>query len=339
MSPKRERNPPTRSRTRRGVAIPVVSPNETESAPSATARPAAHSTRSTGTSPSYGQPHAVDTITWQVAPCWCASSMTTAISSSDCAVLRFTFLRLCVSEADTTTSTSVNPASRARRAPRRFGARAEYLTVGTLATPAHTSSASAICGIASARTNETASIRLTPVWPSRSISAIFACVGTGSSFCSPSLGPTSRSEMREGRSLIPASLSRPLRLPLLVEGGDALALADGPLRRFHGYRRVGRHPPGHLDRVRACRPGRHDPVGEPDPRGFLRVHPPTGEDQVSGPARAEPAQRKLGTAAPGHQAHRGLRQAEHGGLVGHDHVAGQGQLTAAAQRIAVHRGD
>ena len=103
----------------------MVSPNETESAPSATARPATHSTRSTGTSPSYGQPHAVDTITWQVAPRWCASSMTTAISSSDCSVLRFTFLRLCVSEADTTTSTSVNPASSARRAPRRFGASAE----------------------------------------------------------------------------------------------------------------------------------------------------------------------------------------------------------------------
>jgi len=67
----------------------------------------------------------VDTITWQVAPRWCASSMTTAISSSDRSVLRFTFLRLCVSEADTTTSTSVNPASSARRAPRRFGASAE----------------------------------------------------------------------------------------------------------------------------------------------------------------------------------------------------------------------
>ena len=85
--------------------------------------------------------------------------------------------------------------------------------MGTRATPAHTSSASAICGIASARTNETASIRLTPVWPSRSISAIFAGVGTGSSFCSPSLGPTSRSEIRDGISLMAASL-RPGQLRL-----------------------------------------------------------------------------------------------------------------------------
>src|SRR5499427_1341182 len=335
----RNRNAPARSCTRRGVAMPVVSPNEIASAPSATARPATASTRSTGTSPSYGQPQAVATTTCRVAPRWWASSIMTAISSRDCSVDRLTFLRLWVSEADTTASTSVNPASRALRAPRRFGASAEYLTVGTRSTPAQTSSASAIWGIASARTNETASIRLTPVWPSRSISAIFAGVGTGSSFCSPSLGPTSRSEMRAGRSVMPASLPRPLRLALLVEGGDALApvggkcggapgrvlhlqpcrqadvrsLPDGPLRRLHGYRRVGRHPAGDLDRLGAGRPLRHDPVGEPDPRGLLRVHPAAGVDQVSGPARAQPAHRELRAAAPGHQADRGLRQAEHGG--------------------------
>ena len=45
---------------------------------------------------------------------------------------------------------------------------------GSLVTAAHTSSASAICGIASARTKETASILLTPVVASWSISAIFA---------------------------------------------------------------------------------------------------------------------------------------------------------------------
>ncbi len=54
-----------------------------------------------------------------------ASLMITAMSSSDSAVARLTFLRLCVSDADTTTSISVRPASSARRAPRRFAARAE----------------------------------------------------------------------------------------------------------------------------------------------------------------------------------------------------------------------
>ena len=69
--------------------------------------------------------------------------------------------------------------------------------------PPHTSSASAICGIASGRTNETASIRDTPVRESASISSIFAAVGTGSSFCRPSRGPTSRNETRPGRSVTP----------------------------------------------------------------------------------------------------------------------------------------
>ena len=139
-------------------------------------------------------------ITWQVTPRWCASSMIAAMSSSDSSVERRTFLRLCVSDAETTASISVSPASRARRAPRRLGTSAEYRTAAARSIPFHTSSASAICGIASARTKETASIRRTPVAESRSISSILAAVGTGSSFCSPSRGPTSRSEIWLGRS-------------------------------------------------------------------------------------------------------------------------------------------
>src|SRR3954454_18099670 len=66
---------------------------------------------------------------------------------------------------------------------------------------AHTSSASAIWGIALGCTKLTASIRRTPVRDNASMSATFASVGTGSSFCRPSRGPTSRSEMASGRSL------------------------------------------------------------------------------------------------------------------------------------------
>ena len=47
------------------------------------------------------------------------------MSSSDSSVDRLTFLRLCVSDADTTTSISVNPASSARSAPLRLGTSAE----------------------------------------------------------------------------------------------------------------------------------------------------------------------------------------------------------------------
>ena len=78
-----------------------------------------------GTSPSYGQPQAVETITWTVAPRPWARSMIAAMSSRDSAVLRFRFFLLCVSEAETTTSISVKPASRARSAPFRFGTSAE----------------------------------------------------------------------------------------------------------------------------------------------------------------------------------------------------------------------
>ena len=48
--------------TRRGVAIPVVSPKLSRSAPPSRSRAEIAATRASGTSPSYGQPNAVDTI-------------------------------------------------------------------------------------------------------------------------------------------------------------------------------------------------------------------------------------------------------------------------------------
>src|SRR5580698_5921253 len=162
--------------------------------------------------------------------------MISAISSSDCSVDRFTFLRLCVSEAETTASSSVQPTSSARRAPRRFGTRAEYLTDGARTARFHTSSASAICGIASGRTNDTASIRCTPVPDSRLISSTLAAVGTGSSFCSPSRGPTSRTEIRLGRSLTDPALPPAL---LLLPGQSGLLVLDqleqGRLHLLHPW--------------------------------------------------------------------------------------------------------
>src|SRR5580693_9605446 len=98
-------------------------------------------------------------------------------------------------------------------------------------------------------TNDTASIRCTPVADSRSISAIFALVGTGSSFCRPSRGPTSRSDIRSGRSLtviLPLLLAGPLRLPLLIERRDALFSVRGE----HG-----RPPRGILDVQSRREPG------------------------------------------------------------------------------------
>ena len=75
-------------------------------------------------------------------------------------VPRRTFFRLWVSLAETTTSTSVNHRDR----PLRAGSWGPAgTTPSTLLVFAHTSSASAICGIAFGWTNDSASIRRTPV--------------------------------------------------------------------------------------------------------------------------------------------------------------------------------
>src|SRR3954453_3175868 len=70
----------------------------------------------------------------------------------------------------------------------------------------HTSSASAICGIALGCRKLTASMRLTPVCDNASISSTLAAVGTGASFCKPSRGPTSRRLIAAGRSLMTTRL-------------------------------------------------------------------------------------------------------------------------------------
>src|SRR5262245_24941585 len=204
--------------------------------------------------------------------------------------------------------------------------------------PAHTSSASAICGIAWARTNETASILPTPVLASWSMSAIFAVAGTGSSFCSPSLGPTSRTDIRAGRSvtaassLSPRSLARPVPGPLVVDRRDPLppvprhhggppgrvldverlrhadppAAPDRPFGCPDGDRGVGRDLLRELQRVLAGLPVRHQPVDHAQPLCLVGGNLTAGEDQVSGPALTQPALRELGAAAAGHQADGGL---------------------------------
>src|SRR4051812_31758121 len=63
---------------------------------------------------------------------------------------------------------------------------------GFLCACRQTSSASAICGMALGWTNETASMRRTPVSLNASISRTLDAVGIGSSFCRPSRGATSR---------------------------------------------------------------------------------------------------------------------------------------------------
>jgi hypothetical protein len=75
-----------------GVAMPVVSPSETPAQPAPASRSASSTTRPGGTSPSYGQPHAVETVA--STGVGAASATTPAISPMVSATDRFTLARL-----------------------------------------------------------------------------------------------------------------------------------------------------------------------------------------------------------------------------------------------------
>src|SRR5918994_1192042 len=236
----------------------------------------------------------------------------------------------------------------------------------------HTSSASAICGMDRGWTNETASIRSNPVAERASMSATLPSVGTGSSFWSPSRGPTSRRLIRSGSSLIDAghapvsgSVAGPCRAPLLVERRDTLSSipAEG-----------GRPPPGvfHLQAgrqwevepdphglLRISNPDRrvagdrccefesslargawwNEPVGEAEPVSLFGVDPSCREDKVGGPAPPDPSSEQLSATTARDHADGHLRQPEHGGLAGDGDGAGGGGLPPAAQGVAVHGRD
>ena len=67
-------------------------------------------------------------------------------------------------------------------------------------------------------------------------------------------------------------------------------------------------------------------------------HPPAGQDQVEGPGPPGPPGQQLGAPAAGNEAEADLGQRDGRGLGGDDQVAGQGELVAAAQRVALDRG-
>ena len=210
-----------RSCTRLGVAIPVVSPKERESASASRRCPAIWATRSGATSPSYGQPNAVDTMASTGTSAPCASSTSSRAPTSDSATLRRTFFRLWVSLADTTSSSSSAFAASASSAPFGFGTSAVYTTPGRRLMRAITSSEPAMGGIASARTNDAASMWRRPVRESASISRTRASIGTGGSFCNPSRGPTSHTSTLPGQSTCGNSVPGPFgaspRTPFVFE--------------------------------------------------------------------------------------------------------------------------
>ena len=104
--------------------------------------------RSRGASPSNGHPKLVEMMTSHTAPSPWVIAISSA-SASDSSVPRLATLRgLWVSDAETHDLELAEAGVQARRAPRELGAGGGRGCPGSGVMAAHTSSASAICGIA-----------------------------------------------------------------------------------------------------------------------------------------------------------------------------------------------
>ena len=100
-----------------------MSPNATSSQPASASRSAISSTRSGGTSPSYGQPKLVEMTPSQRSPSPRAAAITASSPTSDSSIERFTFFWLWVSDADRKRFTSSKRSrwASASSRPRSFG--------------------------------------------------------------------------------------------------------------------------------------------------------------------------------------------------------------------------
>ena len=228
--------------------MPVVSPNAISSQPAAARRCAIPNTRSSGTSPSYGQPNETEITPSQRSPASRARATTRSSPASDSSIERFTFLRLCVSLADRkrfTSSNSKSPRASARSSPRSFGISTVYETSALRSMERSTCSASASCGITSGRTNDVTSIRRRPGLREAVDQPHLVARSsiTSGSFWKPSRGPTSRMRtlLRHGTPLDHRkAAAHPERLACHVRGvvraeerdrgGDLVRGAQAPQR-------------------------------------------------------------------------------------------------------------
>ena len=128
MSPDSGRTLATRSVTRLGVVVPMVSAIASRSAPLSRAAVTMSSTRCGGVGPSNGQSHAVAMMTSTVAPLSWAIATMSAICATASAVDLPTLARLWPSAADTTYSMERRPAAIARLAPFGLATSAENST-------------------------------------------------------------------------------------------------------------------------------------------------------------------------------------------------------------------
>jgi hypothetical protein len=151
---------------------------------------------SAGTSPSIVQPNAVDSPPSNVgrssAGSACSNATMPRTSSSICACVRRTFLRLWVSDTESGIVILWALACTAASAPLRFGTSTATLSPGIDRACATSSAVSASCGRSFAGTKLPTSISRTPAAASAVTHAFFASSGMiGRMLCSPSRGPTS----------------------------------------------------------------------------------------------------------------------------------------------------
>src|SRR5829696_774682 len=263
VSPTASRIRAVSSRTWLGTPTPMVSPRASSCTPERAASTASATTRSTGTSPSNGQPNATDRVSVVSSPASRAPATTSAACRIASAVGMFWLRPENVSVTPTTAFTSSTPVRSARSRPRRLSTSPAYDTPGRRGTRSITASASAIAGTSFGCANETASTRVAPASTSRVISSTFAPVDRiTDSFCSPSRGLTSTMAMSAGT---PAGYRR-------VHERRALRRADrrsGPVRCRRRLPPAGRVPGQDVRDPRGPRrPGRHlGPV--PLPGGAL----------------------------------------------------------------------
>ena len=156
------------------------------------------------TSPSYGQPKAVEMVAVTATPSRRAAPATSANTATLSSRVTPWLRRPNVSVATVTTLISLMPALAARSYPLRLSTRPMYVTPSWGSRAATTASASAICGTLAGFTKLATSMRRIPAATALAISStLMAVASTSGSDWSPSRGATSTREMRGFSGTLP----------------------------------------------------------------------------------------------------------------------------------------
>ena len=111
---------------------------------------------------------------------------------------------------------------------------------------------------------------------------------------------------------------------------------DGGANRLH---RLGCHGGREIQGGAKRLGGRDDAGDETEALGLRRRYPASGQDELHGPRLPDRPGEPLGPAGAGDHAEVDLGLAERRVVRGHDHVAGERQLGAAAEGVATHGRD